>query len=133
MTPDQYYSIAVAVVGSILSLILPKRYALVPLAVAIIMYPSTLLVPPKNLSLTAQRYIAFFLFLRCVFQGSIRQQFKWRWVDTAAVIYFGLLTISMLMALDQPDAVINNRGGFFLSAMLPYFCTRFLIVDRAAL
>jgi hypothetical protein len=133
MTPDQHYSITIAIVGSILSLILPKRYAIVPLAVSIILYPSTLLVPPKNLSLTAQRYIAFVLFVRCIIQGSIRSQFKWRWVDTAAMAYFLLLTLSMVVALPEAGPAINNRGGFFLSAMLPYFCVRFLVVDRPAL
>src|SRR5947199_910606 len=133
MTPDQHYSLAVAVVGSILSLILPKRYAIVPLAISIILYPSTLLVPPKEMSLTAQRYIAMILILRCIVQGSIRRQFKWRWADTAAMIYFALITISMLLALPNASLVINNRGGFFLSALLPYFCVRFLIVHRACL
>ena len=133
MTPDQHYSLAVAVIGSILSLILPKRYAIVPLAISIILYPSTLLVPPKELSLTAQRYIAMILFLRCIVQSSIRRNFKWRWADTAAMIYFALITISMLLALPKPGPALNNRGGFFLSALLPYFCVRFLIIDRASL
>ena len=57
MTPDQHYSLAVAIVGSILSLILPKRYAIVPLAISIILYPSTLLVPPKELSLLPLVYV----------------------------------------------------------------------------
>src|SRR5205823_443449 len=101
MTPDMHYSLAVAIVGSILSLLLPTRYAIVPLAISIILYPSTLLVPPKEMSLTAQRYIAMILILRCIVQGSIRRQFKWRWADTAAMIYFALITISMLLALPK--------------------------------
>ncbi|HEV8292650.1 MAG TPA: hypothetical protein VGP94_12035, partial [Tepidisphaeraceae bacterium] len=71
--------------------------------------------------------------LRCIVQGSIRRQFKWRWADTAAMIYFALITISMLLALPKPGPALNNRGGFFLSALLPYFCVRFLIVDRPSL
>jgi hypothetical protein len=134
MTPDQPITLAVAIVGCFLSLILPKRYAIVPLlALAIILYPSTVLMPPKNLSLTAQRAIAAVLFLRCIFQSSIRQQFKWRWVDTAALLYFILITASMVLALPQPGPALNNRAGFLLSAMLPFWCVRFLVVDRPSL
>jgi hypothetical protein len=84
LTPDQPYSLAVFLVGSILCWLLPPRYALVPLALSISLYPSNLLLPPPNIGLTPQRVIAFVLLLRCLITPAIRSRFKWGWADSAA-------------------------------------------------
>jgi hypothetical protein len=132
MTPDQPLSLAIAVLGSILCLILPRRWAIVPLALSICAYPSTLLVPPQAMSLSPQRIIALVLIARCLLQSSIRKEFHWRLVDSAAVLYFTLITVSLLLT-QKPAEVINNRAGFFLSALVPFWCVRFLIIDRQSL
>src|SRR5205814_10572337 len=103
-----------------------------PLALSLCLYPSTLLVPPKEFSPTPQRWIGMVLLVRCILQGSIRQGFRWKWVDTAAVFYYLCVSISMLAAVPRTatSAAINNRIGFFLSGMIPFLCVRFLIVVR---
>jgi hypothetical protein len=132
LTPDQPYSLAVFLVGSILCWLLPPRYALVPLALSISLYPSNLLLPPPNIGLTPQRVIAFVLLLRCLITPAIRSRFKWGWADSAAAFYFVMLTISQVIT-QGPAKAINNRGGFFLSALVPFWCVRFLITDRQSM
>jgi hypothetical protein len=131
-TPDQPYSIAVFIIGAILVYVLPLRYALVPLALSMCMYPSTVLLPPTNIGMTPQRAIALLLMLRCLTTPEVRRKFKWGPVDWAAVFYFVLLTISQVIT-QGPAKALNNRGGFFLSAMVPFWCVRMLVTDRPAL
>jgi len=130
MRPDEQISLALGIGGAIASIALPRRYALLPLGISMCVYPSVMLMPPPQLSLTPPRFIAFILLLRCVLSVKIRSQFKWRLIDTAAVFYFLTITISMVMALPQADAAFINRAGFFLSALLPFWCARLLITDR---
>jgi hypothetical protein len=40
-----------------------------------------------------------------------------------------MLTVSMVITRG-PATAINNRGGFFLSALVPFWCVRFLITDK---
>jgi hypothetical protein len=129
VTPDQPFSLAVLLVCGTLVWVLPTRYALVPLALSISMYPSNLLVPPPNIGLTPQRIIGLILIIRCLTTPAIRNKFKWGLPDTAAACYFALLTVSMIITRG-PATGINNRGGFFLSAMVPFWCVRFLITDK---
>jgi hypothetical protein len=129
LTPDKPFTIVVCLIGCILVWVLPLRYALIPLALSISMWPSNLLIPPDNIGLTAQRVIGLMLILRCLTTPAVRGRFKWNIVDTTAVFYFAMLTISMIITRG-PATGINNRGGFFLSAMVPFWCVRFLIVDK---
>ncbi len=132
MTPDQPITLAVAVLGIVLCLSLPRRYALVPLICSMFMYPSNLLVPPDGIGLTAQRLIGFVLLLRCVGSADIRGKFKFGYVDALAITYFMLLLVSQVITTQPPTKAIINRIGFFLSAMVPFWCTRFLITDRSS-
>jgi hypothetical protein len=132
LTPDQPISLAVAVFCSILCWTLPVRAAIVPLCVAMCAYPTVVNVPPPQLQMTVARVVGLALMARCLFTAEIRERFQWAFVDTCAAIYFALLLIAQLMTT-EPVAAINNRGGFFLSALLPYFCVRMLVVDRPSL
>ena len=129
MTPDKPFTIVVCLIGCILVWVLPLRYALIPLALSISMWPSNLLIPPDNIGLTAQRVIGLMLIIRCLTTPAVRNRFKWNMVDTTAVFYFAMLTISMIITRG-PATGINNRGGFFLSALVPFWCVRFLVVDK---
>ena len=131
MTPDKPISIAICFVGVVCALALPRRFALLALAIPMVGHTSTLLVPPDNLSMTAQRIIALVLILRCLLTPSIRATFKWRWVDTAAAVYFLMLTASQVLTMEVGPA-INNRAGFFLQALVPFWCARFLLTDKAS-
>jgi hypothetical protein len=131
-TPDQPYSIAVFVIGAILIYALPIRFAIVPLALSISLYPSTVLLPPSNIGLTPQRVLGFVLLMRCLTTSAVRKKFKWGPVDYAAAFYFVMLTISQIIT-QGPAKALNNRGGFFLSALVPYWCVRLLVTDRSAL
>jgi len=129
LTPDQPFSIAVFLICGTLVWVLPFRYALVPLALSLSLYPSNLLLPPDNIGLTPQRVIGFLLLLRCLVTPAIRSKFKWNMADSAAVFYFVMLTISQIVT-QGPAKAINNRGGFFLSALVPFWCVRLLITDK---
>jgi len=131
MTPDKPVTLAVAMLCSVLCAMLPRRYAIVPLCVAMCTYPTNLLLPPDGMGLTAQRVIALVLIIRCLSNLDIRSQFRWGLVDTVAAAYFLSSTVAQAM---NPNAEgshwIVNRGGFFLSAMVPFWCVRMLIIDR---
>jgi hypothetical protein len=129
LTPDKPYSIAVLLICGTLVYVLPLRYALVPLALSISMYPSNVLLPPDNIGLTPQRVIGFLLLLRCLTTRGVRSKFKWTIADSAAVFYFIMLTVSLILT-QGPAKAINNRGGFFLSALVPFWCVRLLITDK---
>jgi hypothetical protein len=129
LTPDKPLSLIVFLVCGILCYALPLRYALVPLALSISMWPSNLLLPPDNIGLTPQRVIGLVLIIRCLTTPALRARFKWGPADWAAVFYFAMLTVSQIITTG-PAKAINNRGGFFLSAMVPFWCVRFLITDR---
>lgn len=130
-TPDQPWSLAVFLICGALVYVLPIRHALIPLALSISLYPSNLLLPPPNIGLTPQRVIALLLIIRCLTTPAVRNKFKWGAVDSAAMFYFAMLTISQIIT-QGPAKAINNRGGFFLSAMVPFWCVRMLITDRDA-
>jgi hypothetical protein len=130
--PASTITITVAIVGILLCLVLPKRFALLPLAAAMCLYPSNMLLPPEGSGLTAQRVIGLALLARCIVSTGIRGSFKWGIADTIAAVYFGLLLVSQMISQGLNQAMVN-RGGFFLSAMAPFWCARFLITDRPAL
>ncbi len=125
-------TVLVAIAGGVASLLLPRRYALVPLALSLCLYPSNVLLPPDGAGLTPQRVIGAVLILRCLFSKPIRQAFRWQIIDTVAATYFGLLLLAQLLSMN-PQTALVNRAGFFLSAMVPFWCTRMLITDREAL
>ncbi|HEY7120692.1 MAG TPA: hypothetical protein VH475_29175 [Tepidisphaeraceae bacterium] len=129
LTPDKPYTLVVCIIGSILVYVLPLRYALLPLALSISMWPSNLLLPPDSSGLTAQRVIGFLLLVRCLTNPGLRAKYKWNMADWAAVFYFVMLTISQILT-QGPAKAINNRGGFFLSALVPFWCVRMLITDK---
>lgn len=132
MSYDQPISLVLAVFASILCWTLPPRAAIVPLCVAICAYPTNVLVPPPQLQLTVARVVGLALIVRCLSTPEIRSRFKWSLVDTAAMLYFSLQLVAQMMTTD-PVAAINNRAGFFLSALVPFFCVRMLVVDRPSL
>jgi len=129
VTPDKPFNIAVALLGSVLCWVLPARWALVPLALSISMYPGNAMLPPDNMGLTPQRVIAMLLLLRCLTSVEIRRKYTFDWVDKAAILYFLLLLASQLMSQGLTKA-INNRAGFFMGTMAPFWCVRMLIRDR---
>jgi hypothetical protein len=133
MTPEMPFTLAVAVFGAVLSWVLPVRYAVIPLAIVMCAYPSELLIPPPQVQLTAARFIGFALLMRCVCTGEIRHQFKWQWVDSGALFYYALLMIAQCYTGASVGVAINNRIGFFLSALVPFWCVRFLVTDRQRL
>jgi len=129
VTPDKPFGIAVTVLCSILCCALPLRFAILPLALSISMFPNTLLLPPDNLGLTPQRIIGLVLMIRCLTNSKVRGRHKWDWVDTTGVFYF-LMTLVAQIITSGPGKGFNNRGGFFLQFMIPFWCVRLLIVDR---
>ena len=132
MTPDQPISLAIAVFCSILCCTLPLRSAIVPLCVAICAYPTNVNVPPPQMQLTVARVVGLVLLLRCIFTAEVRERFKWSLVDSVAILYFGMLVSAQIMT-GEAGAAINKQSGFFISALVPFFCVRLLIVDRPSL
>ena len=132
MTPDQPISLAVAVFCSILCCLLPLRSAIVPLCVAICAYPTNVNVPPPQMQMTVSRIVGLVLLLRCLCSAEVRGRFKWMLVDTAAIIYFALMMSSQMMTTEM-GAAINKQSGFFISAFVPFWCVRLLIIDRESL
>ncbi len=127
-----FLTILVAIAGSSACLLLPRKWAIVPLCLALCVYPIDMLLPPDGAGLTAQRVIGVVLLLRCIFTVEIRQRFRWTIIDTAGATYFLLLLASQLMTTPFQTGLVN-RAGFFLSAMVPFWCVRMLIVDRESL
>ena len=132
MTPDQPISLAFAVFCGILCCILPLRSAIVPLCVAMCAYPTNVMVPPQGIQMTVARLVGVVLLARCIASSEVRGRFKWMMVDTAGVIYFALLMAAQMMTTET-IAAINRQAGFFLSALVPFWCVRLLVVDRASL
>lgn len=137
MTPDQPISLAVAVFFSLLALILPLRCAIVPLCIVMCAYPTNVNVPPPQISMTVQRIVGLALLGRCLLSRTVRERFRWSLVDTAGVIYIGLMIAAQVMTVDpsgaankDTTAAINKQMGFALSAMVPFWCVRLLVVDR---
>ena len=113
---------------------LPVRSCIVPLCVAMCAYPTNVSVPPPAMQLTVGRVVGLALILRCITSSEIRHQYKFLLVDVAATIYFGLLLLSQIMNTEAgAGAAINKQAGFFISAFIPFFCVRFLVVNRDTL
>jgi hypothetical protein len=129
LTPDQPISLAFAVFCSILCCILPTRSAIVPLCVAMCAYPTNVMVPPQQVQMTVARVVGLVLLLRCIFTSEVRERFRWMMVDTVGVIYFALLLSAQMMTTEM-SAAINRQAGFFISALVPFWCVRMLVVDR---
>jgi hypothetical protein len=139
LTPDQPISLAVAVFCCILCVTLPLRSAIVPLCVAMCAYPSSATLPTPGLPLTVARVVGLVLMTRCLLSKEVRERFRWMWVDSASVFYFVMLMTSQLMSSREPEAdtttgaAISKQLGFLISAIIPFYCVRFLVVDRKTL
>jgi hypothetical protein len=90
--------------------------------------------------MTVARVVGLVLIVRCICTKQVRQRFRWGWADTAMVLYMGLLTAAQIMTVSpltptnkDLTAAINNKAGFFLSAIVPFYAVRFLITDRERL
>jgi hypothetical protein len=125
-------TLAVALIGSILVLLLRPGYALAAYIAALVWYPDYLRITIGTLDISAGRIIVTVLLLRCLCNSKLRRNFVWSrldtWVTLSMVVYVGVYCIT------QPSSVaIENRGGFLMDTWLAYITVRLIVTDKATL
>lgn len=125
-------TLAVALAGAILVLLLRPSYALVAYIAALVWYPDYLRVTIGTLDISVGRVVVTVLLLRCLCDSQLWRMFVWSrldtWVTLSMVVYVGmyLLTRPLMDALE-------NRSGFLMDTWFAYMAVRLIITDREKL
>ena len=128
----QSTTLAVALIGSILVLLLRPGYALAAYIAALLWYPEYLRISIGTIDISAGRIVVTVLLLRCLFDNKLRRMFVWSRLDTlvtlSMVVYVGVYCITQ-----SSELAIENRGGFLMDTWLVYITVRFVVTDKATL
>jgi len=128
----QSATLAVALAGSILVLLLHPAYALAAYIAALIWYPDYLRTTIGTLDISVGRIVVAVLLLRCLCNSQLRRNFVWSrldtWVTLSMVIYVGIFCITRPLS-----AALENQGGFLMDTWLSYITVRLILTDKAAL
>ncbi len=112
---------------AILSLALPRRFALVPLLVAAATLPMAQRVVVAGADFTLLRIIVLVLVLRVLFRGEWRD-FNWNRLDTGVLLWATSSVAVMTIHFGSFDVFVN-RLGWAYDLILVYFLARLLIRD----
>jgi len=130
----QAVTLTIAIAASLLVLVLRPARAFAVYVMALLFYPTYLVVQAGPLDISAVRIVIAALLLRCLANPKLRQGFKWCALDSWAA-FGAIIAIAIpLLAWQIPAMkVLENRSGLLMDTFLAYLAARFCISDRASL
>lgn len=124
----QEFTLATALIFSLLAIILRPKYILIPYITALLWYPSYLAVRVGTVDITVGRIVVGVLLLRCLFDSRIKNKFKWFQLDTyvtlSMVVYVVVFCVSVPLSV-----AVENRAGFLMDVWFSYLVGRFCITN----
>jgi len=128
----QSTTLLIATIACLLALILRPIYALAVYVIAMLWYPSYLVVTVGTIDISVGRFVVGVLFLRCLFDSRIRSNFTWTRLDTivaiSMIVYVGIFCMTVPLSYS-----LENRSGFLMDTWFAYIVARFIVADRQRL
>jgi hypothetical protein len=128
----QGVTLTIAIILSLLALTVRSRYALAVYIIALLWYPSYLVITMGTIDISVGRIVVAVLLLRCLFNDTIRSKFMWCRLDTLVTLSMVIYVVVYLLTRPLSYS-IENRGGFLMDTFFAYIVARFLITDRESL
>ncbi|MBL7187250.1 MAG: hypothetical protein ISS70_13090 [Phycisphaerae bacterium] len=125
-------TLAVAAIFSVSVLFARPPYALAAYIICLLWYPNYLAVSVGTIDIFASRIVVVMLFLRCLSDGRIQNNFKWSKLDYIVLLSMIVYVVTYCLAV-QTSKAIENRGGFLLDTWFAYMVVRYIVTDRATL
>lgn len=130
----QAVTLTIAIAASLLVLVLRPARAFAVYVMALLFYPTYLVIQLGPLDISAVRIIITALLLRCLANPKLRQGFKWcaldSWVAFGAII---AIAIPLLAWQIPAMKALENRSGHLMDTFFAYLAARFCISDRVSL
>ena len=124
-------TLLIAIFASLLVLILRPARAFAIYVIALLIYPTYLVVQIGTLDISAVRIIVAVLLLRCLCDTELKARFKWcrldSWVSFGAIVSVVIPLISWRMPVLK---ALENRSGALMDTYFVYLIARFCITDR---
>lgn len=130
----QAVTLTIAMAGSLLVLLLKPARALAVYVIALLSYPTYLVVRIGPLDISDVRIIVSVLLLRCLLTPRLTANFKWRRLDRWVVFWAIITFVIPLFSWRIPVLkIIENRCGGLMDTFLVYLAARFCITDRKSM
>jgi len=125
-------TLAVAILGSLLVLLLKPPYALAAYLATLIWYPDYLRITIGTVGISAGRIVVIVLLVRCLCDSRLREKFVWSrldtWITVSMPVYVGIYCLTVPFG-----QAIANRGGFLMDTYFAYLAARLCIFDGLAM
>jgi len=126
----QNVTLAVAILGCALVLVLPRAYALSAYVGVIVWYPDYMRFALGTLDISVSRIVICVLLLRCIVDSGIARQFVWsrydKWVVLSIILWAGIYCAAHY----DTAAAFENRGGFAMDTLFVYLAARLTITNK---
>lgn len=122
-------TLSVAIAACILILVLRPVHALIVYLAIILFYPTYLVLSLGTIDITAHRFVASVLLLKCLTNANLRGKFKWCRLDTWVTVYIFVCTVITFIIYPFQEA-LENRGGFIIDTWFMYLGVRLCITNR---
>jgi len=127
-------TLCIGLVAAVLVLLMPPRYGLLVYLVTLLCYPSYLSIIVSGCEVSAGRFIAAALLIRCLLDEQLRRGFRWIKLDTLVIVADAVYMLALSYTLG--DAFIDGikgRSGAMMDTTFAYFSIRLIINNRAVL
>jgi hypothetical protein len=129
-TAISFLAMAVLVLAVLLILILPRKYVIVPVLLAVFLVPMGNVLVVAGVHIMPTRVLVLFGWIRLawmrLFSGTKILASGWNNIDTAVLCWAGFRALAFVLLWREMPALIN-QVGFLWSALGTYFLLRFLI------
>jgi hypothetical protein len=124
-------TLGVAAIAVLLVLLLPPRWGLLVYLITLLCYPSYLSIMVFGCTVSAGRFIAVVLLIRCLLDSKLRRDFRWIKLDTLVIVADAvyMLALSYNAFVDG----IKYQSGVMLDTTFAYFSVRLIINNRAVI
>lgn len=129
----QAVTLIIAIAATLLVLVLRPARAFAVFVLALLFYPTYLVVQLGPLDISAVRIIITALLLRCLANPKLRQGFKWCTLDSWVAFGAIVSIVIPLIAWKIPAMkALENRSGLLMDTFFAYMAARFCINSRGA-
>lgn len=122
-------TIAIALFGFLLALVLRPALGLVVYFAILFLYPQPLTLKLASFDLNTSRIVILGVLMNAMFRHKLLSKVEWSNIDFWVVTAFFAQSLALATNAD-PATVLINRGGNFLDVLLPYFAVRMIIHRR---
>jgi hypothetical protein len=127
-------TLCVCLVVAALVLLMPPRWGIVVYFVTLLCYPSYLRIIVFGCEVSAGRFIAAALLIRCILDERLRRGFRWSKLDTLVIVADAVYILALSYTLGYAFiAGIKQQSGAMMDTTFVYFSVRLIINNRDVL